>query len=269
MAQDSFQLNEKAAKQYEKNSVAAVFGPLAEITLDHIPLFDDDVILDAACGTGIVARKAREKIGPKPRIIGVDLNKGMIETAQSLSDPYSRSCEWHTADITKIPFDDATFSVAICQQGLQFFPDKKAALLELQRVLKPEGRLVFTVWDSANVLFKSLAVSLGKHIGHGAVQQILAPFSYNDGAAISDLVSDAGYCDVSVKTLSVDRTLAASKSTIHNQIMANPAGAAVAEKGDEVMALIVDEVFSSLSDCRHGANFIIPQSTHLVQAKTL
>jgi SAM-dependent methyltransferase len=45
-----------------------------------------------------------------------------------------------------MPLPDATFDVALCQQGLQFFPDRSAALGELRRVLAPGGRVAIAVW---------------------------------------------------------------------------------------------------------------------------
>ena len=86
MTRESFQLSGSAAAIYEEQKVPAIFGPLAEATLDTVTLFDDDSVLDVACGTGIVARKARERIGPSARIVGVDLNEGMIDAARNLTD---------------------------------------------------------------------------------------------------------------------------------------------------------------------------------------
>jgi len=74
MTQGGFQLGGNAAALYEEQKVPALFAPLADATLSVVPLFDDDIILDVACGTGIMARKVRDKIGSAPRIVGTDLN---------------------------------------------------------------------------------------------------------------------------------------------------------------------------------------------------
>ena len=81
MTQDTYQLSGGAAAIYEEQKVPAIFSPLAEATLDAVPLFGDDSVIDVACGTGIVARKVRARIGPSARIVGVDLNEGVIEAA--------------------------------------------------------------------------------------------------------------------------------------------------------------------------------------------
>ena len=54
--------------------------------------------------------------------------------------------EWHEGSAVELPFADAAFDVVLCQQGLQFFPDKPGALRDMNRVLRPGGRLVLSVW---------------------------------------------------------------------------------------------------------------------------
>ena len=211
---ETYQLGGGAATIFEEQKVPAIFAPLAEATLDVVPLFGDGSVLDVACGTGIVARKARARIGPSARIVGVDLNEAMIDAARNLTDASSRSCEWHTADVTKLPFEDGTFSVALCQQGLQFFPDRELALQEIERVLRPEGRIALTVWSEASALFEALAESLRQHVNDEVAERSLAPFSHNG--------SKLGFIDVSAQILTVERVLSAPESAIPKEIMGNP-----------------------------------------------
>ena len=68
MPQEMFPLAGNATEIYEDQKVPAVFGPLAEATLDLVSLSPDDAILDVACGTGIMARKIRQRVGSAARI---------------------------------------------------------------------------------------------------------------------------------------------------------------------------------------------------------
>jgi SAM-dependent methyltransferase len=54
---------------------------------------------------------------------------------------------WQRADALELPFDDGAFDLVLCQFGTMFFPDKPKAFAEARRVLKPGGRLLFSVWD--------------------------------------------------------------------------------------------------------------------------
>ena len=267
MTQETFQLSGSAAAIYEEQKVPAIFSPLAEATLDAVPLFDDDSILDIACGTGIVARKARERVGPSARIVGVDLNEGMIDAARNLGDSHSQSCEWRTADVTKLPFEDGTFSVAFCQQGLQFFPDQELALREIKRVLRPGGRIALTVWSETSALFKALAEALRRHVNDEVAERLLAPFASPGADALGSLVSEQGFGDISAQVLAVERVLGDPENAIPKEIMGTPVGPAVLERGDAVMRQIVDEVMEALSGYRRGSHFAYPTHTHLIRAK--
>ena len=164
MSQETYQLSGNAAELYEELKVPAMFGPLADATLNAVPLAAGDAILDVACGTGIVARKARERAGPAARVVGADLNEGMIAMARSLADPQSRSCEWHVAGVGEMPFEDGAFDKIFCQQGFQFFPDEAAALREMRRVSRPGGVLAMTIWSGLNILFLVMADALAKFV---------------------------------------------------------------------------------------------------------
>lgn len=267
MPKESFQLAGNATAVYEDQKVPAIFGPLAEATLDVVSLEPNDVILDVACGTGIVARSIRKRLGPSPRIVGVDLNEGMIATASNLADEVSQSCEWHVADVTRLPFELGAFSVAFCQQGIQFFPDEVAALRELKRVLRPGGRIVLSVWSGPSVFFKALAEALSQHVNDGIGKRSLSPFTYGRADELVETISNLGFIEVSIREIAVNRTLNDPESAIPKEILGNPIGPAVAERGEAVMRAVVTDTIANLTAYRRGSDLVIPQHTHLIQAK--
>ena len=126
--QESWQLEGNAPQIYEDQKVPAMFRPLAEATLDRVDVPKGSRVLDVACGTGIVARLVAEKAGKSGSVLGVDLNAGMIEVAKQNSPVTEANVEWRQGDVNALPFPDASFDIAFCQQGLQFFPEKLAAL---------------------------------------------------------------------------------------------------------------------------------------------
>jgi SAM-dependent methyltransferase len=66
-------------------------------------------VLDVACGTGVVARTARDVVGPGSRVLGVDLNPAMLEVARDARP----DLEWVPGDAEELPFADAEFNVAL------------------------------------------------------------------------------------------------------------------------------------------------------------
>jgi SAM-dependent methyltransferase len=266
MGQDSFQLISGAAAIYEEQKVPAIFGPLAEATLDRIPLGEGEDVLDVACGTGILARRARERYDNLGQVVGADLNPGMIETAQSLTDQYSKACDWHVADALNMPFDDNSFSVIFCQQGLQLFPDEDAALAEMKRLLRPGGKIAVSVWSKPPPLFIALADALKRHISETVGNQSLAPFGYKGRETMLAKMAALGFSGMDRQEFAVDRVIRDPLNAIPKEIASNPVGPTVAKSGQATISKITEEVLEEVSLYLKGDNIILPQHTHLFVA---
>src|SRR5579871_6110704 len=84
---------------YEKWLVAPMFRPWAELTLDEVRLASGDRLLDVACGTGIVSRVARERLGRAAYIVGIDASSDMLAVARkSASD-----IDWRQGNAAAFP----------------------------------------------------------------------------------------------------------------------------------------------------------------------
>jgi SAM-dependent methyltransferase len=105
-----------------------------------------DSVLDVACGTGFATRSAARAVGHLGRVVGSDINAGMVAMARSVPAETGGTISWHEASAMDLPFDDDEFDTVICQQGAQFFPDVSAGLAEMARVTRPGGRLAATIW---------------------------------------------------------------------------------------------------------------------------
>ncbi len=156
---EEWQVTAQAAERYEHCPARYILGPWASLLIDAAQLTEGERALDVACG----ARIAAQRVGTSGRVVGIDLNPGMIAVAQSLAAPPGAAVQWFERSALDLQLPDATFDVVLCQQGLQFFPDKLLALREMRRVLVPRGRLALSVWTG-----------IGPY--HGAVGKALAQF---------------------------------------------------------------------------------------------
>jgi len=93
-----------------------------------------DRVLDACCGTGDLALAAEQAGG---RVVGLDFSEGMLERARRKSS----SIEWVEGDLLALPFAAGSFDSATVGFGVRNVEDLEAAFRELQRVLRPGGRL--------------------------------------------------------------------------------------------------------------------------------
>lgn len=129
-----FQLARHQATAYEAFTRVFMDGS-ARLLAEGALIYAGDVVLDLACGTGLVARHAAALISPDGRIVGADINPAMLDIART----YEQGVQWVEAPSDSLPFDDDTFTHVICQQGFQFCPDPVAAMREAQRVLNLSG----------------------------------------------------------------------------------------------------------------------------------
>jgi SAM-dependent methyltransferase len=132
-----------ATEAYERWAVPAVFEPYAHDIIERArPIGPSDRILDLGCGTGIVARILRQRLGGGATIVGVDVSRRMIEKARAVAP----EIDFREGNAVALPFADGSFDVVLCQAMLQFVPDRRAALREVRRVLASSGRFLVSTW---------------------------------------------------------------------------------------------------------------------------
>ncbi len=113
----------------------------------RLELRDTEVVLDVATGTGEPGLTIAQRV-KNGHVIGTDLSAGMLDVAQAkAAEQGVRNYETQLADVSELPFPDATFDAISCRMGFMFFPDMMLALREMHRVLKPGGRLATAVWS--------------------------------------------------------------------------------------------------------------------------
>src|SRR5690606_11304392 len=221
--------------------VPAIGAPVATDLIRHAALRQGERVLDVACGTGVAARLAAQQVGAMGTVAGLDVHPGMLAVARSATPP-GTPIEWHEASAEAMPLSDASFDVVLCQMGLQFMRDKQAALREMRRVLVRGGRLILNVPGPIPRLFTILGEALARHIDAGAAEFVNQVFSLHDTAEIQNLVSGAGFHDVSVRSDTNALRLPAPDEFLWQYVESTPLAGAVAQAGDERRGLLERDV---------------------------
>jgi arsenite methyltransferase len=100
------------------------------------------VVLDLGCGAGTDLLIAAQMVGPAGRAIGIDMTPSMLEVARaSAREMGLGNLELHEALIEALPLEDASVDVVISNGVIDLVPDKDAVFDEIDRVLRPGGRL--------------------------------------------------------------------------------------------------------------------------------
>jgi arsenite methyltransferase len=101
-----------------------------------------EVVLDLGCGAGTDLLIAAQMTGSTGRVIGVDMTPTMLQRARASADEMGiDNVELHESLIESLPLDDASVDVVISNGVIDLVPDKDAVLDEIDRVLRPGGRL--------------------------------------------------------------------------------------------------------------------------------
>ena len=179
------------AELYEQALVGPIFAPWVEPLLADVHLSSGERVLDVACGTGIVARVARKRLGESGTVVAVDVNSQMLAVARRV-DP---TIDWREGDVATLPLQSGEqFDVVLCQQGFQFFPDRAAAARQMHRALVQDGRLGISTWrpDDEFPLPRQLRSIAERHVG--AIDD--RRHSLGDPGPLEAVLSEAGFRDV-------------------------------------------------------------------------
>jgi demethylmenaquinone methyltransferase/2-methoxy-6-polyprenyl-1,4-benzoquinol methylase len=98
----------------------------------------NDSVLDCATGTGDLAIAFARAVGNGGRVVGTDFVAEMLEVARQKAPAIT----FEVADVTKLPFDSATFDVASISFGIRNVGDPAKGLAEMARVVRPGGRVI-------------------------------------------------------------------------------------------------------------------------------
>ncbi len=130
---------------YDRYLVPLIFESYAADLVERLRDLTEGRVLELAAGTGVVTRALARNLPPSVEIVGSDLNEAMLDRATAIET--SRAVSWRQIDALELPFEDGSFDAVLCQFGVMFFPDKVRAYTQAHRVLRPEGRFIFNVWD--------------------------------------------------------------------------------------------------------------------------
>lgn len=256
------------ADRYQSVLVPVIFEPWAKELIRRASPHGGEHILDLACGTGVVTREVSKLGLSLGSQTAVDHSADMLEVARALAAELELDVDWVEADAGSLPFADDRFDLAFCQQALQFFPNRAAALRELRRVMRKGGRVVFCVQQglSANPMLRAQTTALEKHVGLEAGAAVRAICALPDCEEIRNLFAKAGFRDVEVETVAL---------TVHHPDARAFAEGAMAgmHTGDKLSGLAsrriedaVAEFLEGLGEYYDGTEMRVPHVSNVISA---
>jgi len=258
--QEQWQLAGSAPESYERYLVPTIFTPWAHDLVAQVALQPGERVLDVACGTGIVARCAAPQVGPSGSVMGLDLNPGMLAVARTRAPHTEAPMTWREGSAMALPCAAAAFDVVLCQQGLQFFPDRSAALREMHRVLTPRGRLALNVSRAPrhNPYNTVLAAALSRHVSAEAGANLLAPCAFGDREALRAVLHAGGFHEVRIRLAVHVLRFPSVEAFIPGALAATPVGGAVAALDPTTRAALLHDISEAFQAYRDDEGIAVP-----------
>lgn len=240
---------DSGAAAYEQFLAPAMFEPFAERLVERANVGPGLRVLDLACGTGVVSRAAARRGGATASVTGVDLGEPTLAVARSHApEEGAAEIEYLQADASVLPFEDERFDIVLCQQGLQFFPDRAGALAEMRRVSKTGATLAVATWKNIERSpFIAIADALGAHVSAEAGAMMHSPFGLSDGSELARAIVAAGFVDVLVEDETIECTWASHPDFAELAIEAGPIGPRFAAADGAARRLVIAEVAERLT----------------------
>jgi SAM-dependent methyltransferase len=257
------------AEIYERGLVPAVFAPWAALLIEQAALQPGERVLDVACGTGVVARRAAQHVDPTGKVIGLDLHADMLAVARSLPEVPGVSIEWQVGNALALPFSDETFDVVLCQQGLQFFSDRPAALREMHRVLLPGGRVVLSVWGPLDRSpgHAALVRALERCHDTAAVSVIRSFFALGEASVVRSLLTGGAFHEVHLHTATRTVRFASLEQFVWLEMIPSHLENPVAGMDEGALSVLIREVNTALQPYVSPDGLAFPMQAHLVTAQ--
>ena len=198
------------------------------------------------------------------------MNPGMLAVARELAATEGLVITYEQGDAGRLPYPDDTFDVVICQQGLQFFPDRVGAMREVRRVLKPGGRLVVAVMQDRlqnpefDHFFHALETASGTLLTN-------MPFSWGDPAGLDQTLREAGFDTVELDVVSRNAEFEGGDQWIDRLISAVSAGvpelgALTLDQGSEIARQVGTAMTLIEARLRRGDLMIMPARSNVATA---
>ncbi len=193
----------RKAQSYEKYG-GAIFEALSSPLLEMAQLEPGQKVLDVACGVGIPSLAAAKLVAPEGSLMGVDLAPGMVDLARIRAQRLGLSnISFQEADAEELPFPDESFDAVLCHLGLIHFTDRTKALMEMRRVLKPEGRVALSVWSTPDrtVVIGMVAKTIAELWPSAIVPGAPTWFDFGSSGAIETIMREVNFREIASKRI--------------------------------------------------------------------
>ena len=157
--------------------------------------------------------------------------------------------------------------VVLCQQGLQFFPDKVLAMREMRRVLARGGRLALSVWNGVGLYNSAVGEALTRFVSDAAALQFCASRQVPAKEELQRLATEAGFSAVDVRVSRINVRLPRLDKFTLDHLSATPIAPLIAAAEPAAREKVGASVMKELRHYADGEGVTYPEETHVLTAR--
>ena len=236
------------AQVFEDYFGPAIFRPWGAVLIGLASPGLGDKVLDLACGTGTVARLVAEARGDSVELHGLDASPQMLDIARTTAAQTGLNIRWTEGSSENLPFEDGTFDLVLCQQGLQFFRDRERSAKEIYRILKAGGRLGASVWQDvrSHPLYGALFEAVSNKL-EAPFSAVSLPFSMGEQDEVRSYIASGGFEKIAMSEQRLNVKFPTPQLFVQLSVAAAAAAIpAFAEMAAQDRAALAEEIAESL-----------------------
>ncbi len=236
------------AAAYDRLLVPSLFHPWACLLAGELNIREGWHALDVACGPGTLTRVLAGLVGPGGSVTGTDISPAMLDAARA--KPPAAGAPQHYALTGAAPLEeipDGAFQVTCCQHGLQFFPDRAAAVSEWYRVTAPGGLVAVAVWAPLddNPLFATLHDAAAAVLGLERAAGFRLPWSLA-AAEVASLLDKSGFTEVRCRRRTLPTVFPGGTEDLRTVYRFSPAAGDIQALDSTATAVLHQEISSRI-----------------------
>ena len=255
----------EAGRGYENLFVPALFEAWTKHLVDGAKIQEGAHVLDVACGTGVLARRALNRTGANGRVVGADPAPGMLAAAEEIEP----SIDWVLCSAEALDVDCDAFDCVISQFGMMFFEDRQKSAAEMFRALKPGGTLAIAVWRSVehNPAYADIISVLEEQVGTAAADALRLPYSLGDSDEVVAVLESGGFTDISVEAKTEAAKFPSSRQMVEAELRGWLPLFDIYLSEDEIEEVLIESDKTLGRYAGPSGDAVFPTSAHIFTAR--
>jgi len=236
---------------------------VTEMMLDLATIRESDRVLEIAAGTGDLAVMTARRVGPNGYVLAIDISASMVNlSADAAREAGVTNVEARVMDADNLELTEASFNAALCRFALMNFPNPVKTLAGVHSALKQTGKFAVTVFSTAEKNpYHALPLVIASRLAKIPFSPAGEPgmFTLSGERVLEDCYTKAGFRDVSVLPISIERQFASTAEAIKGMKESFPRLQALLKKLNETERQIAwSEIEQQLSQFEGPSGFEAP-----------